>query len=68
MTTRTQQKTAYKKANYKRVPLERRPNDYERLRAAADADGMSVNGWIKSLIEERLEAYTLNDDDDDELI
>ena len=46
--------TAYKKAKYKRVPLDISPAFYERIKAAAAASGESVNGYIKKAVEKRL--------------
>ena len=37
--SRTKEINTYKKRTYKRVPLELKIADYERLRAAADAAG-----------------------------
>lgn len=42
----------YAKENLKRVPLDLRKEDYEKLKAAA---GASVNGYIKAAINEKLE-------------
>ena len=46
----------YKESNIKRVPLDMQKSAYDRLKAAADAAGESVNGWIKGAIEARLAA------------
>lgn len=51
----------YSKRNYKRVPLDVRPEQYDRIKNTADQLGESVNGFIKTAIDERLER--LWDDD-----
>ncbi len=45
----------YKKKNIKRVPLDMQMSTYERLVAAATATGMTVNGFIKQSINEKIE-------------
>ena len=45
----------YKSEKIKRVPLDMQIADYERVKAAADAVGETVNGYIKRAIAERLE-------------
>lgn len=45
----------YAAANLKRVPLDLKLSDYDRLKRAADACGESVNGYIKSAIFQRME-------------
>lgn len=52
--SRTQEINAYKKRVYKRVPLELKRADYERLRAAADAAGETVSGFIKRVLAEHI--------------
>lgn len=52
--SRTQEINAYKKRVYKRFTLELKKADYERLRAAADEAGETVNGFIKRLIAEHI--------------
>ena len=44
----------YIKDNIKRVPLDVQKEQYERIKAAADAAGESVNGYIKRAIDERM--------------
>ena len=44
----------YNREHLKRVPLDLRKDDYERLSAAAAAAGESVNGYIKKSIEQRM--------------
>lgn len=45
----------YNAAHIKRVPLDMRIEDYNRLKTAADACGESVNGYIKKAVDERME-------------
>lgn len=45
----------YHKKNMKRVPLDLQLSDYEELKAAAEKNGESVNGFIKQAITEKLE-------------
>lgn len=45
----------YKRENIKRVPLDMQIAEYERVRAAADAQGEKVNEYIKKAIRERME-------------
>ena len=46
---------SYNKANYKRVPLDVRPEFYAKIQAAALRAGESVNGFIKRAVRERIE-------------
>ena len=58
MTYSASQKKAtdkYKSAHYKRIPLDVPIEFYDKVKAAADAAGQSVNGYIKSAIEEKIE-------------
>ena len=50
--SRTQEINEYKKRVYKRFTLELKKADYEHLRAAADAAGETVSGFIKRVIAE----------------
>lgn len=52
--SRTKEINTYKKRTYKRVPLELKIADYERLRAAAAATGETVNGFIKRVLAEHI--------------
>ena len=52
--------TKYKRENLKRVPLEVRKDFYESVKAAADTCSMSVNGFIKSAIKEKMERDKIN--------
>lgn len=45
----------YNAAHIKRVPLDMRIEDYNRLKTVAEARGESVNGYIKKAIDERIE-------------
>ena len=45
----------YKNEKIKRVPLDMQKDDYDVLKAAADACGEKVNEFIKKAIRERLE-------------
>lgn len=44
----------YKRKNMKRIPLDVQKNDYEEIKQAAEAVGETVNGFIKTAINERL--------------
>lgn len=44
----------YTKTHLKRIPLEVQLSKYEEIKAAAEAAGQSVNGYIKEAIETRL--------------
>ena len=46
---------AYKKRAVRRVALEMQHADYDSLKAAADAAGESVNGFIKKACAERIQ-------------
>lgn len=45
----------YHKEKLKRVPLDMKKSAYEQLLKAAIAAGMSVNGYIKQAIAEKIE-------------
>lgn len=45
----------YAKKNLKRIPLDVQKEKYDEIKAAADAVGEKVNGYIKKAIEERME-------------
>ncbi|MGO5167673.1 hypothetical protein ACTQ4Q_04185 [Bacillota bacterium LCP21S3_D9] len=45
----------YAKNNYKRVPLDLKIDKYEQLKAAAEKSGESVNGYIKTAVEQRIQ-------------
>lgn len=44
----------YAKDNLKRVPLDLKKEEYERLSAAAKSVDMSINGFIKAAINEKI--------------
>lgn len=45
----------YEKENLKRIPLNVQIPFYDRIKACADKNGESVNGFIKKAITERLD-------------
>lgn len=45
----------YAKAKLKRIPLDVQKEKYEEIKAAAQAAGESVNGYIKKAVDERME-------------
>ena len=45
----------YAKNNLKRIPLDVQKEEYEEIKAAADAADEKVNGYIKKAIRERME-------------
>lgn len=45
----------YAKSKLKRIPLDVQKEKYEEIKAAADTAGESVNGYIKSAIDQRME-------------
>lgn len=55
-TTEAQKKARYKyeKEKIKRVPLDMSKEMYADVKAAADAAGQSVNGYIKQAIVEKM--------------
>ena len=44
----------YAKKSLKRIPLDVQKEKYEEIKAAADAAGEKVNGYIKKAIDERM--------------
>lgn len=54
----SENKTAYNinyaKTKLKRIPLDVQKEKYEQIKAAADAAGEKVNGYIKKAIDERM--------------
>lgn len=48
----------YAKENLKRIPLDVQKEKYEEIKAAADAAGEKVNGYIKRAIDERMARET----------
>lgn len=55
--TESQRKAAYdyKKKNIKRVPLDMQRTEYEKLFQEAAKAGLTVNGYIKEAINEKIE-------------
>lgn len=49
-------KMNYARDVYKRVPLDLKKDKYEDVRRAAESVGESVNGYIKSAIDRRLQS------------
>ncbi len=45
----------YAKAKLKRIPLDVTKDKYEEIKAAAEKQGESLNGYIKKAIERRIE-------------
>ena len=45
---------SYQKKNLKRIPLDVQKEKYEEIKAAADAAGEKINGYIKKAIDERM--------------
>lgn len=59
MTYNENQKKAsykYKEKHIKRIPLDVQKEKYEEIKNAADSVGESVNGYIKTAIDKRLES------------
>ena len=48
----------YAKEKLKRVPLDLKHEEYNKLKAAADTVGESVNGYIKTAIQRRIDSGT----------
>lgn len=57
---RKQSMYAYAKANLKRIPFNVQKEFYEKLKAAADTAGESVNGYIKKSVALRMAAEEQN--------
>lgn len=55
LNARTKYSIEYAKKNLKRIPLDVQKEKYEEIKAAADAAGEKVNGYIKKAIDERME-------------
>ncbi|MBR3276092.1 MAG: hypothetical protein IKG08_05735 [Eubacterium sp.] len=45
----------YRKQNLKRVPLDLTKEKYQEVKDAAERSGSSVNGYIKTAIDEKIE-------------
>lgn len=56
--TEAQKKAAikYKEKSIKRIPLDVQKEKYEEIKAAAEAAGESVNGYIKTAVDRRIES------------
>lgn len=48
----------YEASKLKRVPLDVQRDEYDRIKAAADHAGETVNGYIKSAIRQRMDRET----------
>lgn len=46
----------YAKAKLKRIPLDVQKEKYEEIKAAANAAGETINGYIKKAIDQRMES------------
>ena len=46
----------YKEKSIKRIPLDVQKEKYEAIKAAAEATGESVNGYIKTAVDRRIES------------
>lgn len=55
LTAKTKYDMNYAKSKLKRIPLDVQKEKYEEIKAAADTAGESVNGYIKSAIDQRME-------------
>ena len=53
---KTQYNLEYAKKNLKRIPLDVQKEKYEAIKAAAEAVGESVNGYIKTAVDRRIES------------
>lgn len=54
-TNRNEYQYEYAKKNLKRIPLDVQKEKYEEIKAAAEAAGESVNGYIKTAVDMRME-------------
>ena len=50
----------WQKENYSRIPLDVRPVEKERIKQAAQSCGMTVGGYIKQAIAEKIEREAIN--------
>lgn len=53
--SKTEYNIRYAKEKLKRIPLDVQKEKYEEIKAAADAAGEKVNGYIKKAIDQRME-------------
>lgn len=58
---RTEYFLKYAKTHYKRIPLDVSKEKYEQIRSAASNAGESVNGYIKTAIDTRMQAEGITD-------
>lgn len=54
LTAKTKYNMEYAKTKLKRIPLDVQKEKYDEIKAAADAAGETVNGYIKKSIDERM--------------
>lgn len=54
ITAKTKYDMKYAKEKLKRIPLDVQKEKYEEIKAAADAVGETVNGYIKRAIDDRI--------------
>lgn len=47
----------YRTKSYKRIPLDVKIEEYEAIKAYADQNGEAVNGFIRRIVREYLEAH-----------
>ncbi|MFR8226348.1 MAG: hypothetical protein ACLU85_04550 [Lachnospirales bacterium] len=61
LTAKTKYNMEYAKNKLKRIPLDVQKEKYDEIKAAADAAGETVNGYIKKSIDERMSRDNLPD-------
>ena len=59
---RTEYFLNYKKTHYKRIPLDVTKEKYDEIKAAATAAGETVNGYIKTAVDDRMKSGKESDD------
>lgn len=65
---RTEYYLKYQKENYKRVPLNIRPQAYDVIKECADDAGLSVNGYIKRAISKAMRDQLTGTEKEDLLV
>ena len=55
ISTKAKYDIEYAKNKLKRIPLDVQKEKYEEIKAAATAAGESVNGYIKTAVDQRME-------------
>ena len=65
LTAKTKYDMNYAKSKLKRIPLDVQKEKYEEIKAAADAAGESVNGYIKTAINQRISRDNLPDKEEE---